>query len=254
MEHGIDLARKNGNEPWAGIFQVMLAWLHMLACDFSGARAMGEALLAKHTQVPMGQTQSIAWITVAYSDLATGDPQRALQAFTKVRDRPLKPKVFMQWYWRMIAEFGIVSSHLELGNLDAAETGAEIFAEEMAALADPAMRSRAWSTLALVAAAKRNLPRALQCADRAVEEMRGFDLPWVAWRVHGTASWLYALAAQPQAAANHGHTAEVALLHLVNSFDPGDPLRETLRQGMENLKARSWGKLGRSPVAGDAGQ
>jgi len=250
LEHGIDLARKNGNAPWAGIFESMLAWLYMQSCDFSAARALGETLLARHTEEPMGQTQMIALLTVAYCDLATGSPHKALEACGLVRDRQLKPKVFLQRYWRMISEFGIVGALLDLGDLEAAQTAAEIFVEEAGNTADPAQRSPAWDALARVAAAKGDLKRALDCSAKAIDEMRGFDLPSVAWRVHSTASWLHARVGAVDAAASYSQRATAALLLVANSFQKGDPLRQTLLVAADSLKAKLQDELEHSGVAG----
>jgi len=238
LEHGIELAEKNGNEPWAGIFRAMLAWLHMQSCDFDEAQRLGEEILLTHTEEPAGQAQCIALLTAGYSDLATGQPAAALPLFIKVRDRQSKPKVFLQWYWRMISEFGIVGALLESGELEKAQAAAEQFVKEADATADPALRSPAWDTLARVAAANGDLPRALECTDRAIAEMKGFELPSVAWRVHGTASWLRARAGEPDLAREHEKRAEAALLMVANSFEENDPLSESLRAAARTLSAK----------------
>jgi DNA-binding winged helix-turn-helix (wHTH) protein/tetratricopeptide (TPR) repeat protein len=250
LEHGIELAQKNGNSPWANIFEALLAWLHMQSCDFDEGRRRGLDLLKTHTEQPMGQVQSIALLTVGYCELALGNPEQALVCCTKVRDRQPKPKVFLQWYWRMISEFGIVGSLLALGDLEAADTAAQIFLEEVQTTADPALRSPAWDTLARVAAAKGNLPRALECAGRAVKEMRGFDLPSVAWRVHRTASLLHAQAGHMEEAVAHRDKAEAALKLVADSFEPQDRLRATLLAAAANLKMKLQNELENSGVAG----
>ena len=206
LEHGIELAEKNGNDPWAGIFRAMLAWLHMQSCDFDEARRLAEEILLTHTEEPAGQAQCVALLTAGYSDLATGQPAASLPVFMKVRDRQSKPKVFLQWYWRMISEFGIVGALLESGDLEKAQAAAEQFQKESETTADPALRSPAWDTLARVAAAKSDLPRALECANRAIAEMKGFELPSVAWRVHSTASWLNARAGDRKLAGDRKST------------------------------------------------
>ncbi len=238
LEHGIDLSRKNGNDPWAGIFEAMLAWLHMQSCDFDGARHRAEILLKKHTEEPMGQSQSIALLTAGYSDLATGHAGRAMEMFTRVRNRPTKPKVFLQWYWRMIAEFGLVGSLLELGQLEDAETTAKIFLDEVLATADPALRSPAWDALARVSAARGDLPRALEYSQHAVEEIKGFDLPSVAWRIHNTAALLDKRAGNRDGAEHHRDRAEAALRLVADSFAPADPLRASLAEAATSLRAR----------------
>ena len=250
LEHGIDLAGKNGNQPWEGIFRSMLAWLHMQSCNFPEARRLAEEILTTHTEDPAGQAQCIALLTAGYADLATGRPESALRMFIKVRDRQAKPKVFLQWYWRMISEFGIVGALLESGDFEKAQAAAAQFVKETEATADPALRSPAWDTLARVAAAKGDLPRALECIDRAIAELKGFDLPSVAWRVHGTASWLRARAGEPDLAREHEKRAEAALMLVANSFEQHDPLHASLQAGARALKEKLEREL---EVAGAAG-
>jgi hypothetical protein len=55
---------KNGNAPWRGIFQALLAWLKVQACDFGGAASVAGELLATHE---------------------------------------IRPRFFLDRYWRMIA-------------------------------------------------------------------------------------------------------------------------------------------------------
>ncbi|MEQ1886072.1 MAG: AAA family ATPase [Bryobacteraceae bacterium] len=238
LEHGIELAEKNGNDPWSGIFRAMLAWLHMQSCDFDEARRLAQEILTAHNEEPIGQAQCLALLTAAYSDLATGRPQAALTPLMKVRDRQRKPKVFLQWYWRMISEFGIVGALLESGDLEKAETAAEQFRKETESTADPALRSPAWDTLARVAAARDNLPKALECAQRAIDEMKAFDLPSVAWRIHSTASWLHARSGNPEVARNHQKKAEKALLMVASSYEREDPMRQSLEAAAQALNEK----------------
>ena len=47
-----DVAEKNRNAPWLGIFQASLAWLHFHACDFEGARRLAGAAGRGRTRAP----------------------------------------------------------------------------------------------------------------------------------------------------------------------------------------------------------
>ena len=110
VESGMELAEKNGNQPWRGLFAAMLGWLHMQSFDFADARRIAGGLLETHAEEPAGQVRTIAQLTIAYVDLASGQAENALQRFLNVRDRQSTPKFFLQWYWRMISEFGLVGS------------------------------------------------------------------------------------------------------------------------------------------------
>ena len=250
LTHGLDLARKNGNAPWAGIFGAMLAWLHMQSCDFDGARRLAKELVNEQVEEPMGQAQCIALLTVGFCDLATGHAQRAMGPLVRVRDRQAKPRVFLQWYWRMISKFALIGAWLELGDLDEAQAESQIFLEEMQTTADPALRAPAWDAVARVAAARGELSYSLECSDNAVAEMRGFDLPSVAWRVHSTASLLHSKAGHPEEAAAHLEKSTAALRMVAASFEQDDSLRASLLAAASGLEAKLQHELEHARVSG----
>ena len=191
VESGIELAEKNGNQPWRGLFAAMLGWLHMQAFDFAGARRIAEDLLETHTEEPAGQVRTMAMLTIAYADLATGQPGNALKLFLEVRDRQPTPKFFLQWYWRMISEFGLVGAYLDLDDLEHASAAADQFLEDALTTEDPALRAPAWDAMARVAMRKRDLPRALECMQQAFASIQNHDLPSVSWRLHASAARLH---------------------------------------------------------------
>ena len=119
---------------------------------------------------PAGQVRTIAMLTIAYVDLASGQPDNALQRFLNVRDRQATPKFFLQWYWRMISEFGLVGAYLELGELDQASVAAEQFLEDALTTEDPALRAPAWDAMARVAAPQRRFTRALRIHGTSVRK------------------------------------------------------------------------------------
>ena len=106
---------KNGNAPWRGIFQGLLAWLKLQACDFQGAADLAKALLASHPEEPAGQVRTMAMVTSGFAALASGEPERAAAVFTKVCARQLHPRFFMDWYWRMFARLGLGHALLAQG-------------------------------------------------------------------------------------------------------------------------------------------
>jgi tetratricopeptide (TPR) repeat protein len=236
VESGIELAEKNGNQPWRGLFAAMLGWLHMQAFDFAGARLIAEGLLETHAEVPAGQVRTMAMLTIAYADLATGQPGNALQLFLEVRDRQPIPKFFLQWYWRMISEFGLVGAYLDLDDLEHASAAAEQFLEDALTTEDPALRAPAWDAMARVALRKGDLPRALECLEQAFASIQNHDLPSVAWRLHESAARLH-LQMRDFAKTEH-HSAEAAssLSRAAASFGGNDPLRRSLLKAAETLK------------------
>ena len=237
VESGIELAEKNGNQPWRALFAAMLGWLHMQAFDFAGARRIAERLLETHTEEPAGQVRTIAKLTIAYVDLAIGQPENALKLFLKVRDRQPTPKFFLQWYWRMISEFGLVGAYLDLGDLDQASAAAEQFLEDALTTEDPALRAPAWDAMARVAAQKGDVTRALECMEQAFASIENHDLPSVAWRLHATAARLHMQIRDFEASERHCVQAASSLNRAAASFGENDPLRRSFDGCSGNLKA-----------------
>jgi len=243
VESGMELAEKNGNEPWRELFAAMLAWLHVQAFDFTGARQIAEGLIQSHAEEPAGQVRTMANLTIAYADLASGQPENALQLFLKVRDRQRTPKFFLQWYWRIISEFGLVGAYLELGNLDQANTAAEQFLEDALTTNDPALRAPAWNAMAQAAAQKREVTRALECMEQAFASLANHDLPSVAWRLHATAARLHMQMRDFDASERHCVDAVSSLKRAAASFGESDPLRRSLTEAAETLQASFQGEL-----------
>ncbi len=236
VESGIELAEKNGNQPWRGLFAAMLGWLHMQAFDFAGARRIAEDLLETHVEEPAGQVRTMAMLTIAYSDLATGQPGNALKLFLEVRDRQPTPKFFLQWYWRMISEFGLVGAYLDLDDLQHASAAADQFLEDALTTEDPALRAPAWDAMARVAMRKRDLPRALECMQQAFASIQNHDLPSVSWRLHASAARLHTEMGNFAKTEHHSVEAASSLSRAAASFGGNDPLRGSLLKAAETLK------------------
>jgi len=237
VESGMELAEKNGNQPWRALFAAMLGWLHMQSFDFAGARRIAEGLLQTHAEEPAGQVRTIAKLTIAYADLASGQAESALPLFLKVRDRQRTPKFFLQWYWRMISEFGLVGAYLELGNLEQASTAAEQFLEDALTTDDPALRAPAWDAMARVAARKGEVKRTFECMEQAFASLEHHDLPSVAWRLHATAAKLHIQIRDFEVSERHCQEATSSLKRAAASFGARDPLRQSLLGAAETLKA-----------------
>ncbi len=237
VESGMELADKNGNQPWRALFAAMLGWLHMQSFDFAGARRIAGNLLETHVEEPAGQVRTIAILTIAYADLAAGQTENALQLFLKVRDRQTTPKFFLQWYWRMISEFGLVGAYLDLGSLDQADAAAQQFLDDALTTDDPALRAPAWDAMARVAARKGEVTRALDLMKQAFASLERHDLPSVAWRLHATAARLHVQMRDFDESERHCLEARSSLKRAAASFGESDLLRRSLIGAAETLQA-----------------
>lgn len=250
VESGIELAEKNGNEPWRNLFQAMLGWLHLQAFDLDGAGAIAGELLKTQTEEPACQVRTMAMLTVGYAELAAGNAEQALQYFVKVRDRVPTPKFFLQWYWRMNSASGLVGAYLELGELDQASASADLFLSDALKTADPALRAQAWDAVARVAARKGDTRRALECVEEALAAVQDHDLPSVSWRLHATAARISLQKRDFENTEQHCLRASSSLRRAAASFGQDDPLRRSLLSAVEKLEVNFHRELDNARIAG----
>jgi DNA-binding winged helix-turn-helix (wHTH) protein/tetratricopeptide (TPR) repeat protein len=220
LDRALDVSAKNRNSPWLGIFQAMQGWLRLQMQDLEGARRTAEDLLRRHTEEPPGQVRTIALVTLAFVEMESGQMDRAIQRFGRVCDRPVLPRFFLDWHWRLVAQLGLASARLAKGDLEPASEAAEALVKGASA-ADPALRSLAWELRARVSIAGKKMNDAKDCIQRALEALTRFDVPLSAWKVHATA-------AVCDTSSDHRARARGALAKLTGSLSESDPLRQSL--------------------------
>jgi tetratricopeptide (TPR) repeat protein len=184
----LNTAERNGNAPWAGVFQAALGWLRFQTGDLSGARTIAEALLRTHTEDPAGQVRTIAMVISGYVELAGGVPDRALEWFTKVCGRAQQPRFFLDWYWRIWGRLGLAQAWLLASDLAKAGAEADRALEAALATADPALKALAWVVKTRIAAAQQDWDRAKECLQNAREALRGREIAFAASQVQAAAA------------------------------------------------------------------
>jgi hypothetical protein len=119
-------------------------------------------------------------------------------------------------------------TQLQAGDIsDAHREADDVLASALAAAA-PNMRALAWEMKSRVARAEDDFDGALVCIDHALAILNRCDIPVAAWQVHRTAWELYAELGDREGAAEHRALAKELILRIANSFDDGEPLRESL--------------------------
>jgi hypothetical protein len=167
LGRALDVAAKNRNQPWLGIFQAMRAWAGVQMRDWEGARREAEELLKQHTEEPAGQVRTTALAAIAFAELESGHVDRALQRFSRICERPALPRFFLDWHWRLMGQLGLALARLAKGDVAGAEEAAERLVCAADAAADPAAQARAWEVKARVALAAGEAGRA-QALDHAL--------------------------------------------------------------------------------------
>jgi DNA-binding winged helix-turn-helix (wHTH) protein/tetratricopeptide (TPR) repeat protein len=220
-----EMAERNRSDPW--LFLYREAWLRTLAMDFAGAQRVCEELI-RRSVYPTGQAQTVGRLAAGFEALDQGRHDDARRYFDQVRDPNDTPKFFLHWYWRLHAHVGLTRAWLQSGNLTSARQEAGRLVDAALATADPNLHALACETRAQVAIAESNWSDASQFIDRALVALKHPDTPTSTWQVHRTAWELHRRTGQLDLAAEHRARARGHIGALVESFQPGEPLRQAM--------------------------
>jgi DNA-binding winged helix-turn-helix (wHTH) protein len=221
------LAEKNANAPAIALCRLTLAWLHVEAMDFEGARELCEsvdiAILQENPFVFFFQRAVLAKAFVGMNEL-----NRARKQFDDVTSRLdadgicLDFTIYTQLY-HCLGEYG-----LKIGDLVQARTSAMKLYDYAAPAPDRNHLAQALALLARIACAAGDDDEARQHLARAVALLDDTDMPLAAWRVYRAAEEINGELGEAAEAARHGARFEQVIRKLAENFDPTDKLRSSL--------------------------
>jgi tetratricopeptide (TPR) repeat protein len=222
---GRELAERNGEDPWMYIFGD--AWIRLLCFDFDGVERVSQIVVRNDIEQHAAWMRTVARISSGNAALLAGRYGEAVEYFSEVRNPQVTPKFFLHWHWRLHAQLGMTEAQLLSGRLADAYREAEAFVESAEAAAEPHMRSLAWEIKARVARAGNDSVAARKCIETALALVDKFEIPGAAWQVHRTAGDLSADEGDRESAGTHRSQAQKIVLSMADSFEPGEPLRES---------------------------
>ncbi len=223
---GQELARKNGEDPWVFVFRE--AWLRALCCDYEGVQRLSEIIMRSDAEQHAAEPRAMAMVARGYLHLYQGQCDEALHLFEQVRDPRITPNFLVHWRWRLRAQVGSIDAHLQAGDLENARREADHFLDAAFLTGEPNLHAYAWEAKARVALTGKDGAAALRCIESAMPILKQFDIPVAAWRVHATAWDSYRYMGQNRTAEEHRASARQVIMRLADSFEPDEPLRETL--------------------------
>jgi hypothetical protein len=219
LSAAILVVEKNGNAPWAGIFRATLGWLSCQAGDLEGARGIAQDLLRSHTEEPAGQVRTMAMVIAGYAALAAGEHGAALESLRRVCERQAQPRFFLDWYWRIVGWIGLAPALAGSGDVVRAVEEADRALASALATADGSLQALAWVAKAQLAGDE---DLGWEYLEKARGVLSGRDLPYAAWKVCAMRAGMRGLAEDRACAA-------AAVSRLADSFETGEPLRQSLR-------------------------
>jgi tetratricopeptide (TPR) repeat protein len=223
---GRELEEKNGQDPW--VFILGESWLRALCFDFEGVRRLSEIVMRFDAEPHAVWIRTVSRISSGYDELYRGNPVEALQCFSEVRDPRITPGFILHWHWRLHARLGVSEALLQAGDISNAHREADDVLASALAAADPNMRALAWETKSRVARAQNDFDGARVCIENALAILDRSDIPVTAWQVHRTAWDLCRDFGDRESADEHRALARELIMRIADSFDDGEPLRESL--------------------------
>jgi DNA-binding winged helix-turn-helix (wHTH) protein/tetratricopeptide (TPR) repeat protein len=222
---GRELEEKNGEDPWVSIMGE--SWLRTLCFDFEGVRRLSKIVMRSDAEQHAAWMRTVSRMSSGYAELYRGNLVEALQCFSQVRDPQITSNFILHWRWRLHAQLGMTEARLQAGDIaDAHREADDVLASALSA-ADPTMRALAWEMKSQVATAENDFDGARVCIDHALAILDRFDIPVAAWQVHRTAGDLYADVRDRERAKRHRARAKEVIMRLADSFEQGEPLRES---------------------------
>jgi hypothetical protein len=223
---GRELEEKNGQDPW--VFILGESWLRALCFDFEGVRRLSEIVMRFDAEPHAGWIRTVSRISSGYAELYRGNPVEALQHFSEVRDPRITPAFILHWHWRLHARLGVSEALLQACDISGAHREADDLVASALSATDPNMRALAWEMKSRVARAQNDFDGARVYIGNALAILERFDTPVAAWQVHRTAWDLCADLGDQERANRHRAFARELIMRIADSFDDGEPLRESL--------------------------
>jgi class 3 adenylate cyclase/predicted ATPase len=226
------LAEKNANRPARALCRLTLAWLHVEAMDFLGARDLCEDVEAMSLE-----ENTFAFFfhraVLAKAFVGLGDRQRAAKQIEDVERRVeadgigLDFTIYTQFY-HCFAEYCLL-----VGDIAQARTRAIQLQDYAAPAPDRNHLALAHGLLARISLADGDLDGARAELSRALNLLDNANLPLAAWRIYLTAAEIYQGLGEAAKASEYRGRFENLMRTLAQNFSANDRLRASLLAAVE---------------------
>jgi DNA-binding winged helix-turn-helix (wHTH) protein/tetratricopeptide (TPR) repeat protein len=188
LRDGLQMAEKNGQHQWAMIFRIGLAWLHLEALDFAGARQLCETVLERTRE---GYIQVVGHLWLGLAHLGLEQYELAFHCFSEINRWLQREPFSMNWIWLMPLHQGWSQYWLAQGEFERARQEAEQVCELAAQPGERTWMARGRRRLTQIAMAQGHWDQAEAELSRAVAAVEGIEAPLAEWRVYATAAQLH---------------------------------------------------------------
>ncbi|TPQ30999.1 transcriptional regulator [Bradyrhizobium guangdongense] len=230
------LAEKNANPPAIALCRLALAWLHVEAMDFAGARdlceGVDEGVLAEN---PFAFFYQRAVLAKAFVGL--NEPQRAKNQFDSVQRRLDSDAIMLDYtiYAQLhhcLGEYG-----LRTGDIALARRAADELYAYVARAPDLNHLAQAHGLRARIAVASGDRDEALANLTTGFSIVDKENFPLAAWRVYDSAAEVFTAIGDVKRAATYRNRFADVIRTLADNFAPDDRLHKSLMAALATRMA-----------------
>ncbi len=236
------VAEKNANPPAIALCRLALAWLHVEAMDFEGARDLCERVdanvLAENPFAFFYQRAVLAKAFVGMDDM-----QSAAGQFESVQRRLKADEIMLDYTINAQLQHCLGEYGLRNGDIRLAQRAADELFAYVERAPDLNHLAQAHALLARIAAVAGHRDQALSHLKSGISIVSSGSFPLAAWRVYDSAAEVFKTVGRvEEATAFRGRFAEV-IRGLAENFAPDDRLHKSLMAAVaKRTSAGSFGK------------
>ena len=224
---GLELAVRNANGPSSALCRLTLAWLHVEAMDFDGARELCEGV---DDSLLVGDQSTYfhkrAVLAKAYVGL--NDPLGARRQFDDIDRRRHEEGIDIEFTAATQVYHCLGEYYLQVDDFRQAQCCARQLHDYVASAPDLNHLAQAHALLARTALGLGDSTDAQLHLSRALEIVDNADFPIASWRVYRTAAEIFAKYGDVDRAATYRLRFVETVQRLAQNFEPEDRLHKSL--------------------------
>ncbi|MDB5393046.1 MAG: transcriptional regulator, putative ATPase, winged helix family, partial [Rhodospirillales bacterium] len=235
---------KSGNPSDADYLEVHRGALLFHAMDYEGvieycatvASFSTEHSAASAIQIPP-IARRIALIFCGLAEAALENNSRALDYLRTAEREMERQPVYLDWYWRLHLEWGMVNILIAEANHFAAVERAKKLCDLAAHTDERGWQALAWEARARAALSCGDSAEAIEHVAKALAACEEVQVPIAEWRVHATSAIAYKAVGDLHRAKRHTQMSAAVRRRLAESLPDGDPVRLKFERRSASLSA-----------------
>jgi tetratricopeptide (TPR) repeat protein len=234
---------KSGNLSRVNYLEAHRGALLFHALDYEGVLeycAAAASLSTEHSATSaiqaMPHERRIALIFCGLAEAALENNSGALD-YLHTAEREMEGQPYLDWYWRLHLEWGMVNALIAKGDHRAALTRAKSLCVLAGQTDERAWQALAWEARARAALSCGDSAEAIEHVAKALAACEGVQIPIAEWRVHATSAIAYRTVGDLHRAKRHTQMGDAVRRRLAESLPDGDPVRLNFELRSASLSA-----------------